>query len=74
MLLKGSCKNPPDCPILRSWVLDIFILAEEPFAKALRSFEIYVFDNNNLRGKLFLSLESPATFVESFKVTFYSRF
>ena len=34
---KGLPKNPPDCPILCNWVLNNFILAEEVFAKALRS-------------------------------------
>ena len=52
-------RYPHDCPILRNWVFDNFILAEELFAKALRSFETCVLVNNNLRGKLFLSLEPP---------------
>ena len=47
----------------------VFILAEEPFEKALRSFETFVLVNNNLCGKLFSSLESPTTFDESFQVT-----
>ena len=75
---RSLSRNPPNCPILCIWVFDNFILAEELFAKALWSFEIYVLVNNNLCGKLFSSLESPATFDESFKVTsvllFYSRF
>ena len=47
-----------------------FILAEELFAKALRSFEtykLYVYNNNSC-GNLFSLLESPTTFDESFKV------
>ena len=48
------------------------MLAEELFAKAC------VLVNNNLWGKLFSSLESPAIFDESFNVTsvpfFFSRF
>ena len=32
-------KNPPDCHILYTRVFDNFILAEDPFAKALRSLE-----------------------------------
>ena len=36
---KSLHKNPPDCPILCNWVFDNLILAEELFAKALRSFE-----------------------------------
>ena len=46
-----------------------FILAEEPFAKALRSFETCVLVNNKSCGKLLPSLESRTTFNESFKVT-----
>ena len=48
---------------------DNFILADEPFAKALRSFETCVLVNNNLCGKFFSSLESLTTFDEVFKVT-----
>ena len=46
-----------------------FTLAEELFAKALWSLGTCVLVNNNLCGKLFSSLESPATFDEEFKVT-----
>ena len=53
------------------------MLFEELFANALRSFETCVLVNHNLCRKLFSSLESPATFHETFKVTsvsfFYSR-
>ena len=66
---KGPPRNPPDHPFLCSWVFDYFILAEELFAKALWSFETCVLVNNNLWGKLFSSLESPAIFDEIFKVT-----
>ena len=48
---------------------DDFILAEEPFAKALWSLETCVLVNNNLCGKFFPSLESPTSFDESAKVT-----
>ena len=41
------------------------MFADELFAKALQS----VLVNNNLCGKLFSSLESPATCGEIFKVT-----
>ena len=57
------------CAILFNWIFDNFILAEELFAKALRSFETCVLVNNNLCGKLFSSLEFPTTFDERFKVT-----
>ena len=48
---KSQPKNTPDCPILWNWVFDNFILAEEPFAKAFRSFETCVLVNNNLYEK-----------------------
>ena len=48
---------------------DNFILADEQFAKALRSFETCALVNNNLCINLFSSLESPTTFDEIFKVT-----
>ena len=48
---------------------DNLILADEPFAKALRSLETCVVVNNNLCGKLVSSLESLTTFEEIFKVT-----
>ena len=35
--LKSLPKIPPDCPILCNWVFDNFILADEPFAKALQA-------------------------------------
>ena len=54
---------------LCKWVFDNFILADEPFAKALRNFETCVLINKNLCGKLFSSLESPIIFEEIFKVT-----
>ena len=50
-------------------VYNNFILANEPFAKALRSLETCVLVNNNLCGKLFSSLKQSTTFNESFKVT-----
>ena len=50
-------------------VYNNFILADEPFAKALRSLETCVLVNNNLCGKLFSSLKQSTTFNESFKVT-----
>ena len=62
-------KNTPDYLVLFNWVFDNFILADWLFAKALRSFEIYVLVNNNLCKKLSSSLESSTTFDESFKVT-----
>ena len=34
-------RNLPNCPILCNWVIDNFILAEELFVKALRSFETF---------------------------------
>ena len=55
---------------LCNWVFDhFFTLVDEPFEKALRSYKICVIVSNNLCGKLFSSLVSPATSNESFKVT-----
>ena len=34
---KSLPNNPHDCSILYNWVFDNFVLAEELFAKALRS-------------------------------------
>ena len=67
-------KNSPDCPILCNRVFDNFILAEELFAKVLRSLESRVLVNNNLCGKLVSPFESPTTFDEIFKVTFVPVF
>ena len=61
--------NPTDCPILCNRIFHNFILTEELFAKALRTFETCVFVNKNLCGKLFSSLGSPSTFDKIFKVT-----
>ena len=52
--LKSLPKNPSDCPTLCNWVFHNFILADEPFAKSLRS-------SDNLCTKFFSSLESPTT-------------
>ena len=49
--------------------MENFILADEPFAKALQIFENFVLVNNNLCGKLVSSLELPIRFDERFKVT-----
>ena len=46
-----------------------FILADKPFAKALRNLKICVLVKNNFCGKLVSSLEPPTTFDQSFKVT-----
>ena len=67
-------KNPPDCSILCNWVFVNFILGDEPFARAIWSFEACVLDLSNVVGdynheKLFSWLQSPATFDKTFKVT-----
>ena len=58
----GRTKNPLDCPTLCNWIFDNFILADEPFAKALWSLRTCVLVDNNLCWKLFSSLDSPTTF------------
>ena len=42
------------------------MLADEPYARALKSIETCVLVNNNLCGKLVLSLGLPTTFDEKF--------
>ena len=46
-----------------------FILADEPFAKALQILETCVSVNNNLCGKFVPTLDLPTTFDKRFKVT-----
>ena len=65
MVLKVSLKI---LLIVLFYAIDNFTLADEPFAKALRSFETWVLVNNNLCGKLFSSLESSTTLDENFIV------
>ena len=68
-------KYSPDFPILCNRVFDNFILADKPFAEALRNLEICVLVNDNSCERLVSSLESPTTFDESyFSIIFYSRF
>ena len=50
---------------------DNFTLADEPLAKALRSFETCLLVNINLCRKLFSSLESPTAFDEVLKLLNY---
>ena len=61
--------NPPLCTILNNWDFENVIVADKPFAKAFRIFETCLLVNNNLCGKLVLSLELPIKFDERFKVT-----
>ena len=72
-------RNTPDYSILCNSVFDNFILADELFPKALRSFGTCVLVNNNLCGISFSSLESSTTFNlhshnKSFKVTSVQHF
>ena len=46
-----------------------FILADEPFGKALRMFETCVSVNNDLCGKLISSFEFPIKFDKRCKIT-----
>ena len=63
-----SRKAPPDCIILNKGAFENFILADEPFAKALQIFETCVSVNNILCGKLVSSLEFSIKFEERFKI------
>ena len=66
--------NPPGCPILYNWVFDNFILAYEPFAKALWISKTCELGNNNCCEKLFCWLESPSKTDDGFKVSSISIF
>ena len=51
---KSLPRNPPNCPILCNWDFEIFLLAEELYAKALWSFEtcvlvITIYEENYFR-------------------------
>ena len=63
---KSLPRNPPDYPILCNWVFNNFVLADELFAKALRSLETCVLVNNKLCGKSYSLSEWPILFNESF--------
>ena len=67
-------KTSPYCTTLCNWLFDSFLLAEELFTKALRSFVTCVLVNNNLCEKLFSSLESQIVCDERFKVTLVPSF
>ena len=67
--IKSRKLKRPNCIILEYWVFENFILTDEPFAKASRIFETCVLVNNNLWGKLILSLNSPTAFHELSTVT-----
>ena len=53
-----STRIPPACIILDNWVFENFILANEPFAKALQILESYESVNNNSCGKLASSISN----------------
>ena len=67
--IEGPNKNRPNCGMLDNWVFDNFILADKPFAKALRIFETYLSVKNNLWGKVVSLLELRLKFDERFKGT-----
>ena len=62
-------ENSPDCPFLSNLVFYNFILADKLIRKALQYLETFVLVNNNLFRKSDSSLESPATFGISYKIT-----
>ena len=62
-------RTPPNYTILDNWAFENFILADKPFAKALRISKTGVSVNNNLCGKLVSSIEFSIKFDERFKVT-----
>ena len=44
-------RNYSNCTIWENWYFENFILADEPFAKALHMFQSFVSVNNSLCGK-----------------------
>ena len=70
---KSLTKIPPDCPILCNQVSDNFLLADEPFAKVLRSFKNCVLIYNNfLREIILISLfHSRNFFIPDFNLLIY---
>ena len=64
----------PNYTILDRRFFENFILADEPFTKALWTFEIYLLVNDNLWGKWVSSLDWPTTFDETFKATWVPFF
>ena len=52
-----SVTIPLDYIILANWVLEDFMLADKPFAKALWRLQTFVLVNNNLFRKLSPSFE-----------------
>ena len=64
--------NPPNYTILGNWVFNYFILTDEPFEKSLEGLKTCVSVDNNLFGKLILSLESAID--GRFKVTLTTFF
>ena len=61
-------KSPPKCIILDNWVFENFILADEPFTKALRIIETCVLVKKDLWEKLVSSSDSPTAFDGTFIV------
>ena len=72
--IRSRILNPPVCIFVDNWVYKNFILADKPFAKALRTFKTCVLVNDNLCEILGSSLQVPVKFDERFKVTSVSIF
>ena len=64
----STIPNLPDFIILDNLFFENFILADEPFAKALRIFETCVSVNNNLCGKLVSLLEFHSNLIKDLKL------
>ena len=62
-IVRLRMKNTSDWIILENRIFENFILADEPFTKALQGLEAFVLVNNSLCGKLVLALESPITYL-----------
>ena len=59
---------PSDCIIWDNWVFENFILADEPFVKALRIFETCISINNNLCAKLVATLDFQSNLMKDLKL------
>ena len=62
-------KNPPNCIIFDNWVFKNLISVEELLEKDLQILETCLSVNNNLCGKLVLSLDSPIMLGDNLNIT-----
>ena len=61
--------NPQNCIFFDSCIFQSFLLADEPFAKVLQSFETCLLVDYIVWERLVSSLDSPTAFHERFRFT-----